>query len=111
MIARLALAALVALTLTLSVSGTAQATQPVWTSIEIKDLHCKSCANKVASKLYALKNVDKVGANVEKNMAYVLPKGQAKLSPRALWAAVVESGFTPVRLSGPSGVFTKQPGS
>ncbi len=64
---------------------------------------------KIARKLYTVSGVVKVQANVAKDYAVVTPQAGADLSPRALWEAVEQANFKPVKLQGPRGVFTKKP--
>ena len=66
--------------------------------IDVEDLHCKSCAKKVARKLYAVRGVKKVQSNLEKDLVVVtLTNGHAPV-PAALWNAVVAGGQKPERL-------------
>ena len=72
-------------------------------------MHCGDCAQKIANKLYTVKGVSKVTANLKTGIAYVTPADKKTLSPRALWEAVEKAEFSPVKLEGPSGKFTKKP--
>ena len=88
---------------------TAQARKSDMTAIFIGDMHCSDCAQRIANKLYTVKGVAKVNANLKTGIAYVTPTKSKKLSPRALWMAVEKAEFTPKKLEGPSGKFTKRP--
>lgn len=92
-------------------AGQVRAAQPTYTTIHVSDMHCDACAKKIAAELYVLPGVHEVRADVPKSIAYVVPKSQENVSPRAVWEAVEKAGFTPVKLSGPSGVFTGKPKS
>lgn len=80
-----------------------------YTWIFVEDMHCSNCAKKIARKLYNVSGVVKVQANVPKDYAVVTPQEGAQLSPRALWEAVEQAKFKPVKLQGPNGIFTKKP--
>lgn len=86
-----------------------QAERRTFTAIYVKDMHCSTCAKKIASKLYAVSGVLEVRANVEKDVAFVTPQRSKSLSPKALWTAVEQAGHVVVKLSGPAGVFTTKP--
>lgn len=87
-----------------------QAASPVtYTTIYVQDMHCADCAKTIAKKLYAVPGVVEVRADVPKNIAYVVPGKEKKLSSKALWDAVVSAGFVPVKMTGPEGTFTKPP--
>ena len=94
---------------TLVAAGTAQAAQPLYTWIYVGDMHCQNCANRISRKLYTVPGVVKVQTSLEKNFAVVTPQQGKALSPRSLWEAVEKAEFTPVKLQGPSGVFTQKP--
>jgi copper chaperone CopZ len=79
------------------------------THILVKDMHCADCAKKVARKLYAVKGVKGVRAVVKTNTATVTPEKGKQPSPLAMWEAVEEAGFIPVRLAGPAGEFKEKP--
>lgn len=80
------------------------------TAIYVDDMHCGECAKKIASRLYGVAGVVEVRANLQKNVAFVIPQKEKNVSPKAVWEAVEKAGFTPVRLEGPQGSFTKKPG-
>lgn len=75
------------------------------TAIYVGSLHCKSCAKKVARKLYAVKGVVKVRADVKANVVVVTPQRKKQLDAKALWAAAQKAGFQPLKLAGPAGTF------
>ena len=79
------------------------------TAIHVDDMHCKTCAKKIARKLYAVPGVVAVHADVDKDVALVTPQKNKDLSPRALWEAVQAAKFKPVKLVGPHGTFLKKP--
>ena len=81
----------------------------VRTQIVVKDMHCTDCAKKIARKLYAVKGVKGVRAVVKTNTATVTPEKDKQPSPLAMWTAVEEAGFTPLKLVGPAGEFKEKP--
>ena len=85
------------------------AASPQFTAIHVNDMHCSKCAKKIAGKLYAVSGVVEVRASVKDNTAYVIPQQNKLLSPKSLWEAVEAAGFKPLKLAGPSGVFTSKP--
>lgn len=97
---------------------TADATPPVETKLDIGktdsvihvgDLHCKSCAKKIARKLYAVKGVVKVRADVKADVVIVTPQTKKTIEVNALWTAAQKAGFPPVKLVGPTGTFEPDP--
>lgn len=83
--------------------------KPNYTTIKVDDMHCLTCAKKIAARLYAVPGVVKVHADVDKNLAFVVPQKDKMPSPRAIWEAVEKAGFEPLLVSGPGGSFTKKP--
>ncbi len=79
------------------------------TIIYVKDLHCKHCAKKIASKLYAVKGVVKVRTDLKADVAIVTPQDKKKLDPMALWTAANKSGFPALKLVGPTGTYVLDP--
>jgi len=106
----IAAAALPLLSLLLT-PGVVPASEPttVETTITIEGMHCQGCAKKVASRLKAVAGVQEVRIDAESGLAVVVPLADATVSPRALWEAVQKSRYSPVRLEGPSGTFTRKP--
>ncbi|MEK6248891.1 MAG: heavy-metal-associated domain-containing protein, partial [Planctomycetales bacterium] len=100
-----------ALTLGVCRSKTAQAAQPEYTWIFVKDMHCSNCAQKIARKLYNVGGVVKVQTDVNKNVAVVTPQPGINISPRSLWEAIEKAEFLPVKLQGPNGTYTRKPSS
>ena len=98
-------------TLTLvSLAGWVQAASPVtYTTIHVHDMHCADCAKQIARKLYALPGVVEVRADVNKNIAYVVPQKDKSLAPKAMWEAVESAGFKVARLEGPQGSYSTKP--
>ncbi|MDX1945567.1 MAG: heavy-metal-associated domain-containing protein [Pirellulaceae bacterium] len=87
----------------------ANATQPLYTTVVVHNMHCDACAKKIARKVYALPGVVEVRADVPKNLAYVVPQQGKTLSSRAVWEAVESAGFKVARLQSPEGNFTAKP--
>jgi copper chaperone CopZ len=93
-----------------ALAAPAPAAPPItYTTIHVHDMHCATCAKQIARKLYALPGVVEVRADVEKNIAYVVPQKDKALSSRAMWEAVESAGFKVARLEGPQGAFTAKP--
>ena len=102
----------------LAATPTAEGASPVETTLKVAetdtaiyvgDLHCKSCAKKIARKLYVVKGVVKVRTDVKANVAIVTPQAKKTLHVKALWAAAQKAGFPPLKLVGPSGAFEPDP--
>ncbi len=111
----LSLLFLFAATLAVSQTGAASPTKtklkiaPTETAIYVKSLHCKTCAKKIARKLYAVKGVTKVRTDLKANLAVVTPQKKKKLDPLALWTAAQASGFPAIKLIGPAGTYLPHP--
>jgi mercuric ion binding protein len=81
------------------------------TVIDVEELDCEACATVIEVSLKEIADVAEVKMDIDNQTVTVTPKAQKTLSARALWKAVEESGFTPTKLVGPSGTFTKTPPS
>ena len=101
--------ALIAALILFSMSSVALAQQPAYTTINVKKMHCAGCAKKIAARLYTVRGVKEVRVNMQKKAFFVMPQTSAVLSPRAMWEAVEKAEDNPIRLAGPSGVFTAKP--
>jgi copper chaperone CopZ len=102
--------AFIAALLSLIVSGPSWAANPVpYTTIYVHDMHCSDCAKKIARKLYAIPGVVEVRADVNKNVAYVVPQKDKTIAPRAVWEAVESAGFAVARLDSPQGSYQSKP--
>ena len=75
----------------------------------VKDMHCETCAKKVAAKLYAVPGVVKVATNLKNNFVIIEPQAKKKLSPKKIWQATIAGKQVPVKLVSPMGSFTKMP--
>ena len=103
---------LVAVILSLMLVGSQQlqAASPVpYTTIHVHNMHCGECAKKIARKLYALPGVVEVRADVNNNIAYVVPQKEKTLSAKSMWEAVEAAGFQVAKLEGPQGAYTTKP--
>jgi copper chaperone CopZ len=87
--------------------ATAAESQHTW--IYVKDMHCSNCAKKIARKLYTLPGVVKVQTHLKQHFAVITPQAGKFVSPRAVWEAIEQIKFEPVKLQGPAGVYTKKP--
>jgi Cu+-exporting ATPase len=81
------------------------------TTIDVKGMHCPSCAKKIVTGLQKIAGVQAAQTDVEQGTLSVTPKDKQAPSPRALWEAVEQAGYTPTKLQGPSGIFTSKPKS
>lgn len=93
----------------LTIASHASAVEPAWTNIAVKDMCCNGCVKKIAARMYSVRGVKEVRADIEKRTLYVLPQQNATLSPRAMWEAVEKAKEKPIRLAGPSGTFSEKP--
>ena len=84
---------------------------PATTSILVPKMHCKGCAQTMATELYKVPGVGKVLVKLETTTMIVHAKDGQAASPRGLWEAVERAGYEPTRLQGPGGVFTSKPKS
>lgn len=84
---------------------------PTYTVISVEKMHCASCANRIANKLYEVNGVEKIQVDVEKKTLWIHPKAGVQPSPRGLWEAVEKANDRPINLHGPYGVFTAKPQS
>jgi len=82
---------------------------PTETVIYVESLHCKTCAKKIARKLFAVKGVTKVRTDLKANLAIVTPQKKKQLDPLALWSAAQASGFPAIKLVGPAGTYLPNP--
>jgi copper chaperone CopZ len=98
-----------ALAAVLVTQASLQASQLPYTWVFVSDMHCGHCAKKISTKLEAVSGVAKVQCDVKKGFAVLTPKAGASLSPRAVWEAVEQVKFTPVKLQGPSGTYEAKP--
>jgi len=78
---------------------------PTETVIYVNSLHCKTCAKKIARKLFAVKGVTKVRTDLKANLAIITPQKKKQLDPLALWSAAKASGFPAIKLVGPTGIY------
>lgn len=94
-----------------TVFGTSHATaaETSSTSITIEGMHCAGCAKKIATRLRAVSGVADAQVSVETGTASVTAKDKSNVSPRTLWETIEKAGYTPTKLVGPSGSFTKKP--
>ncbi|QDU93796.1 heavy-metal-associated domain-containing protein [Lignipirellula cremea] len=88
---------------------TAAEPEPVWTNVKVRDMCCAGCAQKIAARLYTVRGVKEVRANVQQKTLYVAAQPNVVLSPKAIWEAVEKAKDLPLRLAGPNGVFEAKP--
>lgn len=109
MITRRTCLAVVALSACGIFSNRASAAEPTYTTIFVDDMHCNSCAKKIAAQLYAVPGVVEVRADVDKGAAYVVPQKRRAPSSRLMWEAVEKAGFKTIKMIGPGGSYSKKP--
>src|SRR3954466_374706 len=98
--------------LTVRLAGPAlvEAASPVpYTTIHVHNMHCDECAKRIARKLYAIPGVVEVRADVNNNIAYVVPQKKKSLPTRSMWEAVEAAGFAVAKLEGRQGTFVAKP--
>jgi len=78
-------------------------------AVYVDNMHCKTCAKKIARKLYTVPGVVAVHVDVKKNVAVITPQNGTDPSPRAIWEAVEAAKFQPVKLVGPRGTYKTKP--
>lgn len=66
--------------------------------IRVGDLHCKTCAKKVARKLYGVKGVRKVTSSLKDDLVVAFLPARQPVAPETLWQAVEAGGIKPVEL-------------
>ena len=90
----------------------AEATPPLApTRITVEGMHCPTCAKKITGRLKTVAGVVDAQADVKAGIITVLPKDGSTPSPKALWEAVEQAKFKPVRLDCPNGSFRSKPKS
>ena len=80
----------------------------------VGNLHCKHCAKNLSSKLYTVKGVKSVRADIKADVAVITPQTKKIVDPKALFAAAKKSGFPAIKLVSPTGTYvvdakTQQP--
>jgi Cu+-exporting ATPase len=93
----------------LALGLTVRAAEPAPTTLTVEGMQCPSCARKIAARLNAVPGVATVQANVAASTLTVGARAGQTPSPRALWEAVEQAGYKPVKLEGPAGMFTARP--
>lgn len=91
--------------------GGVRAVEPQPTTITVEDMHCMGCAKKIAARLYKVSGVAAVKVDMPASRLVIQAKPQQNLSPKAMWEAVEQSGYTPTKLEGSAGTFTAKPQS
>lgn len=93
----------------LGVSTGAFAGEVVPTVVTVKKM-CPTCAKKINRGLAKVTGAAAAKNEIETRTYSVTPKPGKVLSPREVWTVVSEGGEVPLRLDGPSGSFTTEPG-
>lgn len=71
---------------------------PGQVQITVEELHCKTCAKKLARKLYSVPGVLRVSANVKTNTATIILQRKKQVSMERLWRATLAAEQSPVTL-------------
>lgn len=79
------------------------------TVVSIKGMHCVSCAKKVTERLQSVTNAITVKTDAEKEEAVVVAVEGKSVSSKAIWEAVEATGYKPVEVKGPDGIFKTKP--
>ena len=79
------------------------------TALYVVDLHCKTCAKKIAGKLYSVKGVKRVRTNVKTDLVIITAQKNKKLDVMAIWKAAQKAGFPPKKLISPQGTYVVNP--
>ncbi len=66
--------------------------------VAVEDMHCATCAKKVARKLYAVKGVKRVSPSLEKDLVTIHVPTDRPVAVVTIWSAVAASGVKPVEL-------------
>ena len=90
-------------------TSSVQAAEPTLITIRVADMHCATCARKIAGRLVTVPGVLQAKANPTTNIATVTPQKTKAPSPKALWEAVEKAGFKPLKIEGPLGTFEQKP--
>jgi len=78
-------------------------------TIQVTDMCCVACAQKIARKLYTVPGVVHVQANLKANTALVATQQNVQPSSKKLWEAVEAAGFKVVMLQTPQHKYGKKP--
>ena len=78
--------------------GTPTKLAPGIVVVTVEDMHCATCAKKVARKLYAIKGVKRVAPSLEKDLVTVHVPADQPVAVVRIWSAVAASGVKPVEL-------------
>lgn len=66
--------------------------------VSVENLHCATCAKKVARKLYALQGVKKVSTSLKQNLVTVYLPANKEAPITKLWNAIASADQKPVEL-------------
>lgn len=66
--------------------------------IQLVDLHCKTCAKKLARKLYPIPGVLRVKSSLKKDLVTVTLQKKKRVSARVLWDAAIAADLAPVEI-------------
>ena len=102
--ARIALFAaglLLAIPATAAPSSENQSTKPLppgRVEVTVTDLHCKTCAKKVARKLYTVKGVKRVTSSLKHDLVVVTMHAKFEVPAAKIWSAVASADIPPVEI-------------
>lgn len=66
--------------------------------IHLDDLHCGSCAKRLARKLYSVPGVMRVRSSLKQDMVTVTVQPKKTVAPIKLWDAVIAAKLVPVEI-------------
>ncbi len=66
--------------------------------LDVEEIHCSSCAKKLTRKLFTLKGVKKIDANVKENSATINFPKESTIDAVAIWQAAIAGGTKPTIL-------------
>lgn len=66
--------------------------------VAVTDLHCATCAKKVARKLYSVKGVKRVSSSLKDDLVVVTMHARFEPPVAKLWSAVAAADIPPVEI-------------
>ncbi|QDT70702.1 Heavy-metal-associated domain protein [Planctomycetes bacterium MalM25] len=75
-----------------------KALPPGRVEVTVADLHCATCAKKVARKLYSLKGVKRVNSSLKDDLVVVTMHARHQAPVVKIWSAVAAAEIPPVEI-------------
>ncbi len=76
----------------------AEVGRPPDAEVQIKGLACPYCTYNVERSLSQIEGIERVRTDLNTGIATIWFDGRHRPAPEAIWDAILESGFTPVRV-------------